>query len=162
VASENDDLGARGEDAISTCLRRPLSATQKPQFRPKRLGEKAELLDFVVFLVDDNGKQLGSHFFLQVKTTRDVDANSTAASFSADEVRRAQALKTPAYLAAVDASRPDKEAVCVLGIGTSRLKGYASIPKRLSLDDTKVRNALYDEVKAHFDSRVFTFDSKVK
>ncbi len=165
MASKNDDLGARGEELVSSCLRTPSSAhNNRIRFRPKFLGEKSELLDFLVLLVDEQSQAFGPHFFLQVKTTATTpkeDAKSIVTEFTAEEVSKALALKTPVYLVAVDASKPYSESIYVMGIGASRIKGISAIPKSLSLKDPAIRETLYEEVKDHFQARNFAFKSKV-
>ncbi len=164
MAMSNDILGARGEAAVSTCLMRPLGDSNTAQFRPLFLGEKAELLDFLVLLLDPDERALGPHFFLQVKTTAchtQKDTQSIAARFSADEVARIQKWKAPTYLAAVDASKEDREFIYIRGINSDREKGIASVKKAFSLNDKTLRKKLYQEVKGHFDSRDHHFKTSI-
>jgi len=113
------------------------------------LGEKTELLDFLVLLVNKDDQALGPHFFLQVKATAgktEDDDPSIAAKFSAEEVERVKNWKVPTYVAAVDLSRPERELIHIRGISSSRTKGIASVKKALSLDDRNVRKNIYKEV----------------
>jgi hypothetical protein len=63
----NNHLGSLGENIVSLLLQRKLNGCYR--FSVRFLGAKAELLDFLVELLDDDGKAYGPHFYLQVKTT---------------------------------------------------------------------------------------------
>ena len=160
----NNDLGALGEDLVSACLRRATGYQHRILFRPQHLGEKCELLDYLVFLIDDNGHAFGPHFFLQVKTTavpHRTGTRSIATSFHADRVARTLDWKTPCYLAVVDASIQRLENIYVVGLSSTSPRGVYRIPTSQSLNDPAIRKTLFDEVKAHFENRTFHFISSL-
>lgn len=145
-------LGKRGEYAIGIELLRPLANGAQPIFDPCHLGEKAELLDFVVRLQKD-GHPSGPYFFLQVKATGvKPEGGSIRAEFSREEVARAHAMKAPVYVAAVDASECAKEKVYIQPIYDGRTKGISRIKTSQPLAEAAIRQALYDEVETHFNS----------
>ena len=59
MSSRNDYIGALGEALVSGCLQRPSSAAGEILFSPHYLGEKSELWDFIVLLVDKKGHTFG-------------------------------------------------------------------------------------------------------
>jgi len=72
-----NSIGQRGEKAVETSFCRPSGNVPEYQFRPIPLGDKAELFDFVVHLLDANDNILGAHFFVQVKRRKQLrDGNS--------------------------------------------------------------------------------------
>ena len=152
-------LGKRGEYAIGSQLLRPLKDGSHPIFDPCHLGEKAELLDFVVRLQED-GHPFGPYFFLQVKATGlKPEGGSVRAEFSQEEVTRAQAMKAPVYVAAVDASECNQEKIYIQPIYNGRKKGISRIKTSKPLADVNVLLALYEEVKAHFECSTATFNA---
>lgn len=150
MTSPNILLGKRGEYAVGTVLLRPKNATGQSMFDPCPLGEKAELLDFVVRLQKD-GHPYGPYFFLQVKATEKApEGGSIPAIFEASEVIAAQAMKAPIYVAAVDASKRTVEAIYIAPVYAERKNGIARIKTSKPLSDDTVCQALFDEVDNHF------------
>ena len=159
MPKDSNNLGSRGESAVATCLLRPLGDSNTVQFRPFFLGEKAELLDFLVLLVNKDDQALGPHFFLQVKATAGNTNNGSSikAIFTADEVARVQKWKAPTYIAAIDASKPDQESIYIRSIKSDRKKGISSVSTKSSLNDPALRQRIYKEIVKHFQSRVYNF-----
>lgn len=124
------------------------------------LGAKAQLLDFMVNLLDADGYEYGPFFFLQVKTSGEVDGRkSIPARFSAKEVRRACARKVPVYLAAVGRLSDDFEDVYIIAVDASLQGGIRVVPKIFPLAMKETRLRIYDEVHAYFQSKASTFES---
>ena len=153
----SNSIGQRGEKAAETSLCRPSANFPEYQFRPIPLGDKAELFDFVVHLLDADNNILGPHFFVQVKTTETPAAVSCNARFSKDEVAKAVTFKAPSYLVGVDASDPTGERIFIKGIDFDRTKGISRISSTQSLDDDFVRDSLYKEVLAHYNAAAYAF-----
>jgi hypothetical protein len=88
-------VGRFGEDVVSRLLHR--RAGGRIRFTARHLGDKAQLLDFIVNLVDEFGKEHGPFFFLQVRTTEVVarQRQGIRANFSPLEVKFVQARKVP-------------------------------------------------------------------
>lgn len=154
-----NSIGQRGEKAVETSFCRPSGNVPQYQFRPIPLGEKAELFDFVVHLLDENDNILGAHFFVQVKTTETPAALSCNARFTRDEVAKALSLKTPCYVIGVDASQRDSEKIYIRGISFDQTQGMSKIPISQPLDDDTIRNTIYQEVLTHFNALPYAFQS---
>lgn len=154
-----NSIGQRGEKAVETSFCRPSGNVPEYQFRPIPLGDKAELFDFVVHLLDANDNILGAHFFVQVKTTETAATVSCDARFTRDEVAKALSLKAPCYVIGVDASQRGTEKMYLRGISFDRTQGIAKVPLSQSLEDDAIRNTLYQEVLAHFNALPYTFRS---
>lgn len=157
-----NSVGQRGEKAAETSLCRPSANTPEYQFRPIPLGDKAELFDFVVHLLDSDNNILGAHFFAQVKTTETPATVSCNARFSKDEVAKAVTFKTPSYLIGVDASDPAAEKIFVKGIDYDRTKGISKVSCTQSLDNDRIRDSIYQEVLAHFDAAAYSFKTSIR
>ena len=154
-------LGQRGEKAVETCLCRPSANTPEYQFRPIPLGEKAELFDFLVHLLDASNNIIGPHFFVQVKTTAAAAVTSCNARFDKSEVAKAITFNVPSYVIAVDASSPTTERIFIKAINSDRTAGIAKVACTQSLDDDAVRDTLYQEVMAYFSGSAYTFTSSL-
>lgn len=151
-------LGRRGEDAVSSIFGRDVLG--KPRFSTHFLGEKAELLDFVVNLVDEKEAEIGPFFMLQVKTTKGAHpGKSIDAPFSAAEVAKAVERKVPVYVVAVDAG-PRDEKVYFLAVESTRKGGISTVPRLFNLDCEVTLEELYDEVFHYFMDKPYVFKSK--
>ena len=154
-------LGNLGEDVVSLLMSRKINGAYR--FSTKFLGEKAQLLDFMVSLLDAKGAEYGPFFFLQVKATESVarEANGISVRFSAGEVKAAQARKVPVYLAGVESLSDDDENVGVMGIDVHLLHGVTVVPRLFSLQLQETRQVIYDEVHAYFQSEAKAFVSRL-
>lgn len=161
MASSHNLLGKRGEYAVGVELLRPKNPLGQSMFDPCPLGEKAELLDFVVRLQKD-GRPYGPYFFLQVKATESKpDGGSVGAVFTAAEVKAAQGMKAPVYVAAVDASNNTFEAIYLAPVYTNRKKGISRIKTSKPISNVKVCEAIFKEVDDHFLKLAASFDEPV-
>jgi hypothetical protein len=150
MAATSSETGKLGESAVSTQLLRVKNGLQFASFDPCSLGEKAELLDFVVRLKRDD-HPFGPYFFLQVKTTQaPSEKGSIVTNFSYEEVQAAQALKAPVYIAAVDASNPKSEDIYIKPIYSDRKTGVYRVARKGLLSDDGVCMAVFKEVEMHF------------
>lgn len=145
-------IGSLGELVCGTELIRPVGRPGTSNFRflfePVLLGEKQATYDYLVHLLDQSGNRNGAFFFLQVKTTmKGPGANGHYAyAFSAVDVARAQALKTPFLVAIVDRSRNRQEKIYFMGVDAKRTRGISRIAPTYSLKMDRAKIALYDEV----------------
>ncbi|WP_296000175.1 hypothetical protein [Rugamonas sp.] len=157
--STTNHLGNLGEDVVSLLFRRRIDKVYR--FSVTFLGEKAQLLDFMVNLLDDNGSEYGPFFFLQVKTTATIGAPGAGipATFTAEEVRNARARKVPVYLVAVESGDDDAERIFAIAIDETLKGGVAVVPPIFSLADKATRMRIYDEVHAYFLSEAKIFQS---
>jgi len=121
------------------------------------------LLDFIVNLVDEFGKEHGPFFFLQVRTTEVVarQRQGIRANFSPLEVKFVQARKVPVYLAAVVSKEDDCEEIYVLGIDGLHEGGVRVVPRLFPLSDESVRLEIYQEVNDYFESGLKIFVSRL-
>lgn len=159
MSSSNNLLGKRGEYAVATQLLRPKNPLGQSMFDPCPLGEKAELLDFVVRLQKD-GRPYGPYFFLQVKATQSKPSGgSVGAVFTAAEVKAAQEMKAPVYIAAVDASNNTDEAIYLAPVYTNRKRGISRIKTSKAISDVVVCEAIFKEVDEHFRNLAASFDA---
>jgi hypothetical protein len=155
----NNHLGSLAENIVSLLLQRKLNGCYR--FSVRFLGAKAELLDFLVELLDDDGKAYGPHFYLQVKTTASASIASQLvhARFSPDEVKRAQGRRVPVYLVAVECRHDDKEKTYIRAVDASLSAGVPGVHRRHSLKDRETRMQLYKEVDVYFNSLPLSFKS---
>ena len=96
-----DDIGDRGESLL-VLLMTELCGRSKPFFRPRFLGAKHPIFDFIVELVD----QPEYFFFLQVKTTTQgltkKKPRRLRVKVSQAHVDRMVAAPAPAYVVGID------------------------------------------------------------
>ena len=159
-----NSVGKLGEYVVGTWFGRRLN--NKFRFSVAALGEKYELLDFTVDLLDDNEKPFGPHFTVQVKcTSQEVpDAHGIPAPYPKDAVDAAIKRKVPVYLVGVLLLDDESEEVYILAVDKTAAKtgkGIGSVPRRYSLKEPSVREAIYDEVCKYFDSIEDEFESKL-
>jgi hypothetical protein len=154
-------VGRFGEDVVSRLLHRRVGG--RIRFAARHLGDKAQLLDFIVNLVDEFGKEHGPFFFLQVRTTETVarQRQGIRAKFSSVEVKFVQARKVPVYLAAVVSKGDDCEDVYILGIDGLHEGGVRVVPRLFPLSDESVRLTVYEEVHDYFASGLKVFVSRL-
>lgn len=155
----SNQLASMGEYAAALLFRRKIAGVHR--FTATFLGEKAQLLDYLVNLLDANGHEYGPFFFLQVKTTAAIarPGRGIRAKFSAREVRLVQARKVPVYLAAVMSLSDGQEEIYVMGIDVAQRGGVSVVPRLFPLSDDGVRMAIYREVNAYFCSGLQAFES---
>jgi hypothetical protein len=150
--------GAKGEMNVSLCLMRDING--KPLFSVRPLGEKAELLDFVVNLLDDKESEVGAFFMIQVKATKSAEAGkSIDVNFDADQVAKALNRKVPVYLMAVDMGGGRAREIYFVAVDNLREKGFRAVPRVHNLDCDITLRALYDEVVAYHDVKGHNFVS---
>lgn len=150
-------IGGRGENAVCMCFVKPVATHNG--FEPHFLGEKAQLLDFHIALLDSTGKAFGPHFFVQVKTSS-VNPNPTfKAKFSGACVKRAKAGLAPVYVVGVEIDG-DKEKVWICGIESQSTLN--SIPKHYNLRNASTLKKIYGEVLNHFQTSAYSFKTSLK
>ena len=158
--STTNHVGNLGEAVVSLLFGRKTGGRYR--FGVQFLGAKAQLLDFLIELLDEGGAPFGPYFFVQVKCTEDGDVGGSApAVFTAAEVSNAQKKLVPVYLAAVRIVDEDSEEVFILAVDSSLEKGIAVVPNFFPLTDNSVRLKIYDEVKHHFDNNPINFVSEL-
>lgn len=146
-------IGDRGENAAERCFVRPIDMHYG--FETSFLGDKAQLLDFRVALLDSAGQVFGPHFYVQVKTHQVRRGKAFPTRFSAEQVRRAKAGLTPTYLVGVELDGDTKENVWICGIGSQTV--LPSIPKLHDLKERSTLIQLYGEVLTHFQAAAYSF-----
>jgi hypothetical protein len=154
-------LGTFGEGAVSQFLHSKINGVY--HFSARQLGEKAQLLDFIVNLVDSRGKEYGPFFFLQVRTTAAIalPRQGIRVNFNAHEVKLVQARKVPIYLAAVQDAEGSSAEAYIVGIDAAQRVGVRVVPRLFKLSDEAVRMAIYLEVHAYFESGMKSFVSRL-
>lgn len=158
-------VGQRGESAVQVALLRPLAVPALPAqpFYPIFLGEKSPIFDLVVYLLDDNAKILGPHFYVQIKTTETAPSPlACKARMNKGHVLGALKYKIPSYFIAVDASAANSESCYITGLSHSLSKGIYSVPVANNLSQPATRALLYNEVTGHFGVKAYTFVSGIK
>jgi hypothetical protein len=161
IVSTANHLGNLGEYVVSLLFRRTVNDVYR--FSVTFLGAKAQLLDFMVNLLDANGSEYGPFFFLQVKTSAKQPSRKQGipARFSANEVSRACARKVPVYLAAVGRLSDDLEDIFIIGVDASLQGGVRRVPKIFSLALKETRLTIHDEVHAYFQFNAPIFESQL-
>ena len=132
----------------------------RPLFDPNFLGDKAELTDCIVNLIDDKASVSGAYFLVQVKASKRANSRSIPATFTAREVQRAIERKVPVYLVAVDSTADREDEVYILAIDSQTQFGVRSIPKTFKLNSVENLQALYDEVNQNYGTTPYMFKSK--
>lgn len=146
--SLNDSIGRLGESYVATALHMPVKG--KFLFKVTPLGEKYEVFDFMVNLLDDTRLPFGPFFMLQVKTKSSaLSEASLNVSFTLEEVVASGERKVPAYLAGVEAIGR-KQSGFFLAIDRRRTTGIYSISRKFDLSDEDVLERLYREVAGFF------------
>ncbi|NQE49921.1 hypothetical protein [Herbaspirillum rubrisubalbicans] len=117
-------------------------------FEALHFGGKEPTYDYLVYLLDANAQRRGPFFFLQVKTTlkTPTDGGTYGLRFTASDVARAKAMKTPFFIGIVDRTSKDNEKIYVKGIAATRSKGIFRLKPVHDLADDTVKIDLYNEV----------------
>lgn len=160
----NNLIGDRGESEVQTALLTPVRRAGYPEqpFLPLFLGAKAPLFDFVVYLLDARGQRLGSHFFVQVKSTSTAATNqSCAVKMGKASAITATKFRCPSYLIGADVSKKTSCDLYVMGISHTQSTTILSVPVIHSLKDDTTKVLIYDEVCANFAASAYTFASTV-
>ena len=153
-----NQIGGRGENAAQWCFLRPVHGHNG--FEPTFLGEKAQLLDLRVALLNPEGKAFGPHFYVQAKTHQARRGRRFPARFTAEEVGRAKAGLVPVYVVGVELDGDTKENVWICGIDAQA--SLPSIPKAHDLRAAATLIQLYDEVQSHFNRAAYSFVTNLK
>jgi hypothetical protein len=147
--AKEDEVGWRGEAIFVTCLTE-FCGRDLPYFRPRFLGEKAQVLDFLVELL---GTSSPAFFFVQVKATRKGYTKRPPRRLKIDlteeEMRRFASYPAPVYLAGID--EPQKLAY-LLAVLASTQEAIPSFPTSFPLDCANLAR-LYDEVRQFWTGR---------
>lgn len=155
----SDVTGARGEFSVGFSMMRDVNG--KPLFFVRHLGEKANLLDFMVNLLDGDEQETGEFFMIQVKSTKAAKSTgSIPARFKAAEVSAAHSRKVPVYLVAVDDAPGRNREIFFIAIDKNRHAGVSLVPKLHDLNCDVTLESLRDEVRAHHASKLDNFVSK--
>lgn len=139
-----DVIGRRWELIAALALTRRYHHG-RPRFEVRFLGEKAEVVDFLVEL---QGEDIPRHFFLvQVKSTGAADVPSGKPTLPISVSRQAyQALcryRVPCYLIGVDEVNSN---AFLLGLNRERNQGLGSFPTRFPLSPETLEK-LFHEVR---------------
>jgi hypothetical protein len=139
-----DDIGRRGEYIF--CMRvTALCGRRRPYFQPYFLGAKAEILDFLVELVDTGHRT--PFFFVQVRATRKgytrTPPRRLKVGMSAEDVHRFSLRLAPTYLVGID---EPADVGYVVGIVEGMKRPIASVPTTFPLDGNTLP-LLYQEVQ---------------
>lgn len=165
MSNQNNLVGELGESMTKTALIAEIVKKSNHQsypdflFKPYFLGEKADLFDFIVFLLDADAKPTGAYFYVQVKSTKNaLKSKSCEAKYSKKEVTRALGFKCPSYVVGVKTNGSNDD-VYIRGISSSLKSGIYTAPlkNKLFLDEIKVK--LYDEVANFFKGKKHNFTS---
>ncbi|WP_406227143.1 hypothetical protein ACI7YU_18870 [Pseudomonas siliginis] len=150
--SKNDEVGRIGEAFIQYVLQKPVFGSAR--FKVTPLGEKYQLFDFMVNLLDNKSSMSGPFFLLQVKT-HEVASLSDAINieFTAVEVMAAKERMVPSYLVGVQTCGRDQRGYFI-ALDRDREAGVYSVPKRHSMDSEPNMKSLYEEVGDFFASSV--------
>jgi len=134
---DNNAIGDRGELIFQLCV--TSFHGKQPLFRPRDLGQKWPIADFVIEL---EGKP-GFFFLVQVKTTRKpiTPKNRLPVKLGKKLVGLLIESPVPTYLVAVH--EPSRETFVV---APRRLKNITNIATTFRLNDPKVRLNLHREV----------------
>jgi hypothetical protein len=151
-----DFIGGRGEAIAFTHLARIWrDDANLPYFWPRYLGEKGQLFDFLVELVDAGEKT--PYFFVQVKSTR-KDLTRTQSpprlrvEVSEQDVRRMVVYPAPTYLVGVQESG---ERAFVISIHGAMREKISSITTAHELTGETMRR-LWEEARAFWQGRDMT------
>jgi len=147
MSNINNLSGKAGEYLCGAELMRPV-AGPRFLFDAYLLGGNAPTFDYIVYLIDGNGDRSGEFFFIQVKTTSTSPppGQGYPVGFSASDVQRALATKTPFFVCAVDRSTIGSEKFFIKGVSSTRTKGIARIATTYDLATDAVKLDLYNEV----------------
>lgn len=146
--SLSDSVGRLGESYVATALH--MSVKGKYLFKVTPLGEKYEVFDFMVNLLDDARLPFGPFFMLQVKTkSSEALEASLNVSFTWEEVVASGERKVPAYLVGVEAIGRTQSGF-FLAIDRRRTTGIYSVSRKFNLNDEEVLEQLYREVAEFF------------
>lgn len=139
--STSDALGDRGEAILYTIL--TTFHGSKPLFRPVFLGAKWAVADFAVELLG----QPGAFFLIQVKTTEQGMNTKKRLKVSVTKERYNALASTavPTYIVGVD--NPAETAYISAALQPRKAK-LSSLTTRYSLRESLVRQRLFDEVQA--------------
>lgn len=139
--------GKAGEFLFGAELMRPLAGSRF-LFDAYLIGGNEPTLDYIIYLVDNNGDRTGAFFFVQVKTTTTSPKPGTGykVGFSADDVKRAQSMKTPFFVCAVDRSVVGSEKFFIKGVASTRTTGISRLSPVYDVSMDVVKLDLYNEV----------------
>jgi hypothetical protein len=154
----NNLVGERGENAVHMCFIKLISGHNG--FEPHFLGAKAQLIDFHVALLDENGKAFGPHFFVQVKARHGKSVGSFNTGFTSHYVKSAKEGWVPFYVVGVDLVSNKREDVWLCGLETQTTLN--TIPRSHNLKSQTTLKRLYTEVLKHFDSNSYAFTTTLR
>jgi len=145
-----DDIGSRGEFVF--CARiMAFCGRRRPYFRPYFLGEKAEVFDFFVELVDAGDRT--PFFFVQVRSTQKgctkKHPRRLKVGISATDVELFSLKPAPTYLVGID---EPADAGYIVGIVEGMNTTISSIPTTFPLDCTTLP-LLHQEVQQFWAGR---------
>lgn len=140
-------FGKAGEFLCGGELLRPVAGSRY-LFDVCFLGGDAPTFDYIVYLLDEDGRRTGPFFFLQVKTTAKTTSNGTGypIRFSAADVRRAHTTKVPFFVCVVDRSAGRGAKLFIKGVESTRTRGIATLAPDHDLETDAVKLDLYREV----------------
>lgn len=150
--SKQDEIGRIGEAFIHHVLQQPVYGAAR--FKVTPLGEKYQLFDFMVNLLDDESSMAGHFFLLQVKTheVQSLD-DAIKIEFTAQEVMAAKERLVPCYLVGVQTFGRLQQGYFV-ALDRHREQGIYTVPKRHSMDSEENMQKLYEEVGFFFSTSV--------
>jgi len=143
-----NSLGKLGEYTVGACF--VMEVDGHHGFEVAFLGDKAQVLDFRISLIDADGKTFGSHFNLQVKARRAPPLDRPIqVGFTLAEVARASAMNVPLFVAVIEELPRRKTKVWIKAVVDPTV-GVDSIQRKHSLNSNATLKKLYGEVMAHF------------
>lgn len=150
--SKQDGVGSIGESFIQHVMQLPVDGTIK--FKVTHLGEKYQLFDFMVNLLDEEMSMAGPFFLMQVKT-HEVDSlnDPIDIDFSAEQVKAAKERNVPSYLVGVQTCGRLQKGYFI-ALDRKREKGIYSVPKRHDMDSETNMLGLYAEVNSFFSTSI--------
>lgn len=150
--SEKDGVGRIGEAFVHYVLHQPICGSMK--FKATNLGEKYQLFDFMVNLLDEEASMAGPFFLMQVKTHKVISfEDAIDVEFTAEQVMAAKERNVPSYLVGVQTCGREQRGYFV-ALDRRREKGIYSMPKRHDINSEQNMQKLYEEVNLFFSESI--------
>jgi hypothetical protein len=148
-----DFIGGRGEAIAFLRLARIWrDDTHQPYFWPRYLGEKGQLFDFLVELVDAGERT--PFFFVQVRSTRKAFTKQTpprlCVEVSQKEVRRTVAYLAPTYVVGI---HEGEERAFVIAVHGDMSEAIPSLTTAHELNSGETLRRLWEEVRGFWEGR---------
>lgn len=150
--SQQDGVGGLGESFVQHILHQPVF--DRIKFKVTFLGEKYQLFDFMVNLLDDNMSMAGPFFLIQVKTHQVASFDDAVeVVFTAEQVSAAKERNVPSYLVGVQTCGRRQKGYFV-ALDRRKITGVYSVPKRHDIESELNMQKLYKEVELFFSNSI--------